>query len=325
MKPGAAPVGADRLSAREPDRASARRRSRIACSCRGCTSSWLTPAHFAPGDAELDVAVAAAGRRQELAALQAARLRPADRAGRRAPSRRRQALELASSRSSSRRGRRAARPPRAIDRIRAIVDEEIAKLQQTPPADARVRARDQPDRSRRSTTAWSASADFGGKGDQLNGYYFADRQSRLLQRGPVALPRAVADRHPGGRAAVPAADQRVELIVEPVEAVQRTDGLTSRGRRGTRLEGSGRGPACSLRLASRSAGARAQQAPDRSKPPALGPLPALKLPPIEKRTLSNGLPVWIVEMHKVPVVHVDAGRQARAARPIPPASSASRA
>jgi predicted Zn-dependent peptidase len=47
-----------------------------------------------------------------------------------------------------------------------------------------------------------------------------------------------------------------------------------------------------------------QQGPDRSKAPALGPAPALKLPPIQKKTLSNGLPVWFVEMHKVPVVDV---------------------
>ena len=38
----------------------------------------------------------------------------------------------------------------------------------------------------------------------------------------------------------------------------------------------------------------AQQAPDRSKAPAVGPAPALHLPPIEKRTLSNGLAVWIM-------------------------------
>jgi zinc protease len=47
------------------------------------------------------------------------------------------------------------------------------------------------------------------------------------------------------------------------------------------------------------------QAPDRSKPPAPGPAPALKLPAIQKRQLSNGLPVWIVEMHEVPVVQVN--------------------
>lgn len=49
----------------------------------------------------------------------------------------------------------------------------------------------------------------------------------------------------------------------------------------------------------------AQQAPDRSKAPAPGAVPALKLPPIQKRTLANGLPVWIVEMQKVPVVQIN--------------------
>ena len=49
----------------------------------------------------------------------------------------------------------------------------------------------------------------------------------------------------------------------------------------------------------------AAQAPDRSKPPVPGPAPALKLPTIVKRQLSNGLPVWIVEVHEVPVVQVN--------------------
>ncbi len=47
------------------------------------------------------------------------------------------------------------------------------------------------------------------------------------------------------------------------------------------------------------------QAPDRSKPPQSGPPPVLKLPAIQKRMLSNGLPVWVVERHEVPVVHVN--------------------
>jgi zinc protease len=49
----------------------------------------------------------------------------------------------------------------------------------------------------------------------------------------------------------------------------------------------------------------AQQAPDRTHPPAPGPPEALKLPEIHKAQLSNGLPVWIVEMHKVPVAQVN--------------------
>lgn len=48
----------------------------------------------------------------------------------------------------------------------------------------------------------------------------------------------------------------------------------------------------------------AQQAPDRSAAPKPGPLPAVTVPRIQKRTLSNGLAVWVAEMHKVPVVHL---------------------
>ena len=49
----------------------------------------------------------------------------------------------------------------------------------------------------------------------------------------------------------------------------------------------------------------AQQAPDRSRPPQPGPAPALHLPQIQKRQLTNGLAVWIVELHEVPVAQVN--------------------
>jgi predicted Zn-dependent peptidase len=47
------------------------------------------------------------------------------------------------------------------------------------------------------------------------------------------------------------------------------------------------------------------QAPDRSHPPDLGPAPQLDLPPIQKHALSNGLPVWVVESHEVPLAQVN--------------------
>lgn len=47
------------------------------------------------------------------------------------------------------------------------------------------------------------------------------------------------------------------------------------------------------------------QPPDRSKPPQVGRPPSLTLPVVQKRALSNGIPVWIVERHAVPVVSVD--------------------
>ena len=52
-------------------------------------------------------------------------------------------------------------------------------------------------------------------------------------------------------------------------------------------------------------GVAARQAPERSHPPAIGPAPSLKLPPVERRTLSNGLQVWVMGVHKVPTVHLE--------------------
>ena len=48
----------------------------------------------------------------------------------------------------------------------------------------------------------------------------------------------------------------------------------------------------------------AQGPPDRSRPPAPGPAPEVDLPSIQKRTLSNGLAVWLVEAHEVPIVQI---------------------
>jgi len=49
----------------------------------------------------------------------------------------------------------------------------------------------------------------------------------------------------------------------------------------------------------------AQQAPDRTHPPQPGPPAPLGPPAIQKQRLSNGLPVWIVEMHEVPVAQIN--------------------
>src|SRR5512133_4022992 len=46
------------------------------------------------------------------------------------------------------------------------------------------------------------------------------------------------------------------------------------------------------------------QPPDRAQPPQVGPPKPLRLPTIQKRALSNGIPVWSVELDKVPVVQV---------------------
>jgi zinc protease len=47
------------------------------------------------------------------------------------------------------------------------------------------------------------------------------------------------------------------------------------------------------------------QGPDRSAPPTPGPPAVLTLPAVEKHALSNGLPVWLIESHEVPLVQVN--------------------
>ena len=67
----------------------------------------------------------------------------------------------------------------------------------------------------------------------------------------------------------------------------------------------------------------AQQGPNRTVLPAIGPKPSLNLPTIQKRQLSNGLPVWLVELHEVPVVQVNLVDPARERLTIRRASSVS--
>ena len=47
------------------------------------------------------------------------------------------------------------------------------------------------------------------------------------------------------------------------------------------------------------------QGPDRSKPPSPGPIPSLKLPPIQHLKLSNDLRVILMEKHEVPLVQME--------------------
>jgi zinc protease len=58
-------------------------------------------------------------------------------------------------------------------------------------------------------------------------------------------------------------------------------------------------------LALAGATVAAQQGPDRSKPPAPGPAPTLTLPAIQKFALGNGLRVWVLEQHEVPIVQAN--------------------
>ena len=73
----------------------------------------------------------------------------------------------------------------------------------------------------------------------------------------------------------------------------------------TRRAGRAFGPALAVALSCLLVVSGSAQKPDRSSPPKPTAPPALKLPPVQKQKLSNGLDVWIVEQHEVPMVQIN--------------------
>jgi len=169
--------------------------------------AWLTPAHFAPGDAALDmVADALAGGKnsrlykrlvydmqiaQDVSAYQAS-----------------QAL------SSSFQIQATARPGHTVDELLKVIDEEIAKLQtQTPDAHETERSVNTIEAT--FLKRMERTGGFGGKADQLNAYftatgdpdYFNEDMARYRSMSPSDVRAAAARFLPK--------DRRVELTVLP--------------------------------------------------------------------------------------------------------------
>ena len=178
--------------------------------------SWLTPALYKPGDAELDVVsqILAGGKNsrlykrlvydmqiaQDVTAFQASA-----------------ALDSQFQIVVTARPADGATPPATlIDRIRTVVDEEIVKLQQAPPTSREFqRAINQVEAS--FYNRMESVGGFNGKGNQLNAYYtatgnpdyFNEDLSRYRALGAGDIQAAAAFWLPASR--------RVELTVEPMK------------------------------------------------------------------------------------------------------------
>src|SRR3982751_232485 len=169
--------------------------------------TWLTPAHLAPGDAELDVlsSLLAGGKNSRLYKRLVYDLQIAQDVA---------AFQGSKALNSEYQVVVTARPDASIDRIRGIVDEEIKKIQQEPPAEREFRrAINQIESS--FYDRMERVGNFGGVGDQLNAYYdaagnpgyFNEDLSRYRALSPADITAAAAHFLP--------LDKRVELIVEP--------------------------------------------------------------------------------------------------------------
>ena len=171
--------------------------------------SWITPSHFAPGDAELDVLslLLAGGKNSRLYKRLVYDLQIAQDVT---------AFQASRTLNSEYQIIVTARPTASIDRILAIVDEEITKIQQTAPADREfTRAINQVESS--FYDRMERVGNFGGLGDQMNGYYlatgnpgyFTEDLARYRALSPADI-QAIAQRF------LPL-NKRVELVVEPVK------------------------------------------------------------------------------------------------------------
>jgi zinc protease len=181
--------------------------------------SWLTPALFNPGDAELDVVseILAGGKNSRLYKrlvydLQIAQDVTAYQASAALDSEFQVVV-------TARPGDPKATPAVLIERIRTIVDEEIAKLQHAPPTSREFqRAINQIEAS--FYNRMESVGGFNGKGNQLNAYYtetgnpdyFNEDLSRYRALSPGDIQAAAAAWLPANR--------RVELIVEPVKSAE---------------------------------------------------------------------------------------------------------
>jgi zinc protease len=171
--------------------------------------TWITPAHFEPGDAELDVLslLLTGGKNSRLYKRLVYELQIAQDVA---------AFQGSKTLNSEYQIVVTARPDASIDKIRAVVDEEIAKIQQSPPtAREFTRAVNQIESS--FYDRMERVGDFGGVGDQMNSYYFAagnpgyftEDLSRYRALSPTDI-QAIAQRF------LPL-NKRVELVVEPIK------------------------------------------------------------------------------------------------------------
>ena len=169
--------------------------------------TWITPAHFAPGDAELDVLslVLAGGKNSRLYKRLVYDLQIAQDVS---------AYQASKTLNSEYQIVVTARPDTSIDQIRSIVDEEVRRIQQAPPAEREFR---------RAINQVEASfydrmervGDYGGVADQMNSYYdatgnpgyFDEDLSRYRALSPDDITAAALRFLPLTR--------RVELVVEP--------------------------------------------------------------------------------------------------------------
>ena len=247
--------------------------SRIASSCRACTSPGTRPALFADGDAEMDLVA------ELLAGSKTSRLYRALVYDQRI------ATEIAASQNSREIGGffqivATAAPGRTLQELEAAITREIAAFVSAGPTAGGNGAL--PGAGR--VAFHLPAADGRRLRRQVRS---AERLQRVPRRSRTTSTRDL-DRYRQASAA-DAAGARRAAALRPRSAASRSASSRA-GRADLALDGS-------------DAGVGVMMAVDRSQLPALGPEPAFTFPDIRRRVLANGLRVWTVEHRDVPVIN----------------------
>jgi zinc protease len=171
--------------------------------------AWLTPRHFEPGDAALDMVadILAGSKNSRLYKRLVYDLQIAQDVS---------AFQGSQSLSSGFQLTATPRPGHTVAELQKVIDEEIRKLQREPPtAHELERAVNQVESS--FFNRMERVGGFGGKADQLNGYYTATGDPDYFNED-LARYRALSVTDVSAAAAqfLPL-DKRVELIVEPAK------------------------------------------------------------------------------------------------------------
>jgi len=189
-----------------------------------------------------------------------------------------------------------ARPGHNLDELEKVILDEVARLQAEPPSAEEV-ARAVARFESQTIRALESVSDFGGRADRLNMYntytgnpgFLEEDFARYLKVQPADVQR-VAKKYLAGH----------KMVLEVVPGKETT------------IAPDPRVPAAEARekLAEKIHEARVPQTPavaedaDRKNLPQAGPKPKFQLPPIHRRTLSNGMHVLVVENHELPIVSI---------------------
>jgi len=208
VKPGATPVGP--IDYPHPNLTEVRKKTiQDRVQLPRLYLTWITPSHFEPGDAELDVLslLLAGGKNSRLYKRLVYDLQIAQDVA---------AFQASKTLNSEYQIIVTARPSASLDQIRQAVDEEIARIQQAAPAAREfTRAINQVESS--FYDRMERVGDFGGVGDQMNSYYFVSGNPGYFNED-LARYRALSpsDIQAIAQKFLPL-NKRVELIVEPIK------------------------------------------------------------------------------------------------------------